>query len=228
LLLAYVLGAQGVFAGPPEPAEPVEPESITVAALPASGQVTPYDADRADGRAGPVAVCDDGRARAGGALRYRDNGDGTLTDLNTGLMWEKKCATCDGLHEAGNRYRWSADGEAPTIWDWLADLNAERSRGFAGYSDWRIPNITELLSIVDYGAMQPSVAQALRGEGCERECADPGEPGCSCTEPEEYWTSTTFADFPAHALVVYFGLGLVNDRVKTNLHHVRAVRGGIP
>src|SRR5262245_44504485 len=46
--------------------------------FPASGQTTPY---------GPGS---DGDIRAGAALSYTDNGDGTITDHTTGLMWEKK------------------------------------------------------------------------------------------------------------------------------------------
>src|ERR1700720_1686872 len=39
---------------------------------------------------GGAPVNDDGGVQAGGALRYQDNGDGTIPDLNTGLMWGKK------------------------------------------------------------------------------------------------------------------------------------------
>src|SRR5258707_95702 len=52
-------------------------------------------------------VNDDGAVRAGGALSYQDNGDGTVTDLNTQLMWEKKSE--DGsLHDVSNTYVWSS------------------------------------------------------------------------------------------------------------------------
>ena len=52
---------------------------------------------------------DDGAVQAGAPLRYRDNGDGTISDLNTGLMWEKKIkgdGVVDGtnLHDADNIY----------------------------------------------------------------------------------------------------------------------------
>ena len=41
----------------------------------------------------------------GPALSYHDNGDGTITDLNTGLMREKKCAICNWLHEVSLIYQ---------------------------------------------------------------------------------------------------------------------------
>jgi len=62
--------------------------------------------------------------------RYRDNGDGTVTDLNTGLMWSK------GLD--GHKVT-PEEGEA---------LAAKLTLG--GYSDWRVPNIKELYSLIDF------------------------------------------------------------------------------
>jgi hypothetical protein len=221
LACSSILVARGAFGQAEQPS--------AAPSLPATGQTKPYPADRAGDHTGAVSVPDDGQVQAGAALRYRDNGDGTITDLNTGLMWEKKCAACGDLHDLQGRYRWSGDGKAETIWDWLGRVNSEGEHGFAGHSDWRMPNVRELVSIVDYGALLPAVGSEFRGERCAHACTDVTEAGCSCTDDGEYWSSTTFADFPAHALVVYFGMGLVNDRVKTGLHYVRAVRaGGLP
>jgi hypothetical protein len=221
------VGALGVLACASLLAVPAAHAQTTAAAsVPASGQTKVYVADRGDDETGPVEVPDDGRIRSGAALAFRDNGDGTITDLNTGLMWEKKCAGCTGPHDVAERYRWSGDGEAETIWDWIESVNAEGDRGFAGYSDWRVPNVRELVSIVDYGALLPAVTGEFHREAAAHKCADATPVDCSRTDDGEYWTSTTFADFPAHALAVYFGMGLVNDRVKTGLRYVRAVRGG--
>jgi hypothetical protein len=62
--------------------------------LPATGQTTSYVAG------------DDGETSAGAPLRYRDNGDGTITDKNTKLMWEKKDQASGGLHNWNNTYPW--------------------------------------------------------------------------------------------------------------------------
>ena len=75
-----------------------------------------------DGIPGGVAVADDGAVQAGAPLSFTDNGDGTITDNNTHLMWEKK-GDGGGLHDKDNTYSWSGNGE--TIWDWLDDVNAE-------------------------------------------------------------------------------------------------------
>ncbi len=61
---------------------------------------------------------------------YRDNGDGTVTDLNTGLMWSKAVSP-----------------------DKLSLKEAQRKAGrmtLGGHSDWRIPNIKELYSLIDF------------------------------------------------------------------------------
>jgi hypothetical protein len=103
-------------------------------------------------------------------LRFIDNGDGTVTDLDTGLQWELKDHE-DGSpdywnpHDADNEYTWGnlpgcgfvgcANGTLYT--DFLARLNNHVSDGtntvypgFAGHSDWRLPTIEELATIVDY------------------------------------------------------------------------------
>ncbi|MCY1722381.1 DUF1566 domain-containing protein [Prolixibacteraceae bacterium Z1-6] len=59
-----------------------------------------------------------------------DNGDGTVSDLATGLMWQKA--------DDGNSYNW----EEALDYAWNLEL--------AGYSDWRLPDAKELQSIVDY------------------------------------------------------------------------------
>ena len=67
---------------------------------------------------------------------YRDNGNGTVTDLNTDLMWQQ-----DGQYVTGL-------SRAP---DYCANLD------LAGYTDWRLPDTKELLSIVDYGKWDPAI-----------------------------------------------------------------------
>jgi len=194
--------------------------------FPATGQTTAYKADKNDGIAGPVDVPDDGTVRAGAPLSYTDNLDGTITDNNTGLMWEMKDDS-GGLHDKDTFFPWSGDGSQETIWDWLDDVNAEGGTGFAGYNDWRIPNVKELHSIVDYERVKPSIDPVFNTD-CTAGCT---LPNCSCT-PEgntaTYWSSTTMAinfDFAWH---VAFEVGGMNNNGKRNSDLVRAVRGGTP
>lgn len=194
-------------------------------AFPASGQLTSYAAPTRASGGVPVAVADDGAIRAGAALRFVDNGNGTVTDLNTGLMWEKKCGGGGGLHDYRRVYRWADPSPEQTIWGWIAAVNAERGTGFAGYDDWRVPNVKELQSLIDYGRVAPAVDIALGVEDC-RGCMNLREPQCSCTAPSFHWSGTTFSDFIAHAVVVGFGSGFIDDAVKSQRLFVRAVRGG--
>ncbi|MDM8523209.1 DUF1566 domain-containing protein [Desulfococcaceae bacterium HSG8] len=63
--------------------------------------------------------------------RFRDNGDGTVTDRKTGLMWDKSGGEEGAYRKAG---------------EYIGKLNRQ---GFAGYNDWRIPMLEELVSLVE-------------------------------------------------------------------------------
>ena len=73
---------------------------------------------------GPVAVPDDGLIRAGAPLSFTDNGNGTITDNNTGLVWEKKSDDGSLLHDKDNIYWWSGNSVQETVWDWIEDVNS--------------------------------------------------------------------------------------------------------
>ncbi len=194
--------------------------------LPITGMTTSYRAIR-HGAAAFAPVADDGAEPHGAEFRLHDNGDGTITDRNTGLMWEKKSDGGHALHDVDEAHPWSSE-DRPTIWDWLDALNRDGGTGFAGYSDWRIPNVKELQSIVDYEVFNPAVRRAFQSDGCGLGCTDVRETTCSCTAMSAYWTSTTFADGPGRAMAVLFNLGLVGDRGKDEPAHVRAVRDALP
>jgi Protein of unknown function (DUF1566) len=94
------------------------------------------------------------------AQRYVDNGDGTVTDNTTHLMWEKK--TTDGsVHDVNNVYSWSATETKPdgmAFVGFLGTLNHNSSDPntgntiatcFANHCDWRLPTSAELIGIFD-------------------------------------------------------------------------------
>src|SRR5438046_4171982 len=124
-----------------------------------------------------------------------------------------------------------------TIWDWLAAVNAEGGKGFAGHSDWRIPNVKELQSLVDYSVVNSSTA----GSGPNTMLVDPvfNTPGmfngctlseCSVTG-QRYQSSTHAAGNPGYVWGVDFAacyIGVVGPCGKTQVMGdglVRAVRG---
>lgn len=171
----------------------------------------------------------DGAVQKGATRSFTDNGNGTITDNTTGLMWEKK-SDDGGIHDKDNFYTWGMTSIPYTmngtmVTTFLATLNG--GGGFAGYTDWRIPNVNELQSLINYGAVSPSVYGALNSS-CAAGCTvdGVGGPACSCTVSSFYWSSTTFQDSPGLAWDVYFGLGVVDWSTKSGNLYVRAVRGG--
>ena len=103
----------------------------------------------------------------------------------------------------------------------VATLNG--GGGFAGHTDWRLPNLTELESIRNLEDLNPAVSPAF-STGCTQGCA---ETSCSCTLPGLYWSSSSYADDATNAWDVDFGLGNANTFPKALHHYVRAVRGGL-
>lgn len=81
---------------------------------------------------------------------FVDNGDGTVTDTNTGLMWMRPAL---GQAWDGKNGFYGKIGDTYLSWE---DAKAIVHH-FAGYSDWRLPNLDELSSIVDMSQSQSSI-----------------------------------------------------------------------
>jgi len=134
-------------------------------------------------------------------MSYAVNADNTITDNVTGLVW-RRCsqgknddATCTGT--AGT-YTWEN-----------ALLQCENETADGG--GWRLPNMRELMSIVDFGkATTPKINTAYF-------------PG---TASDYYWTSNTDVSITASALKVLFSAGNVVYSDKTTDAYVRCIRGG--
>ena len=171
-----------------------------------------------------LAKADAQAVKKGTACRYVDNGDGTISNLDNLMMWEKK--TDDGsVHDKDNTYTWSAlfgaaGPEGAAFTDFLGELNdceansADGSMrgGFAAHCDWRLPTKEELEAIL------------LEPFPCSKSpCIDPI---FGPTTASNYWSSTSSANFPGFAWGVNFFSGkgvlvLLNESI-----HARAVRGG--
>lgn len=173
--------------------------AVTEAEVPRTGQTTSY------------ATGDDGDLEKGKPLpspRFTDNGDGTVTDNMTGLIWLKN-ANCFGQET------WA---------DALTDCN-DLASGTCGLTDgsvageWRLPNIRELHSLIHYGFHFPALCDAA-GTG---QWTD-GDP-FSGVHTGQYWTSTTMESLTYLAFSVNVYPGLVVDPDKTESHYVWPVRG---
>ncbi len=131
--------------------------------------------------------------------RFVASRDGTVTDLNTGLTW-KQCV--EGLSGVG-----CAVGD-PLRFKWKSALQQGRDAVFAGYSDWRLPDQTELLSLL------------------QRRCygLDVDSANFPNTPPETFWSSTPSAYYDGSAWTVNFGNGAVDYRTRRDSAYVRLVR----
>jgi hypothetical protein len=132
--------------------------------------------------------------------RFVDNGDGTVTDRQSGLMWLRDGA-CLGSAS------WQDSLQA------VRDFNAAPERfacqGLrADYRDWSLPNRHELRSLIDHGHDLPALA--------------PGAPFTGLAA--RYWTSTTAAARPTAAFLLLLGSGELAAEDKTQVHGVWAVR----
>ena len=175
-----------------------------------TGQLTCWDTT------GAVIDCagtgQDRELRRGENRSYQDNGDGTIRDKRTALTWEK--LSDDGsIHDKDNTYTWA------NAFVKIADLNAA---AFAGFTDWRLPNVNELETIRQIEVLDPAVTAAFN-TGCADGCT---VLTCSCTRSTFYWTSSSYAGSGNLAWVVTFYDGYAYRDTKGGVNWVRAVRGG--
>jgi len=134
-----------------------------------------------------------------GTNRFVDNGNGTVSDTSTGLMWLQQDS---GFFAVGDR----GDGAL----SWEQALAFSENLEYEGYSDWRLPTAKELQSIVDY-----SRAPGITGTAaidpmfdCSSINNELGQADYPC-----YWSSTTHASWASdrrgsNAAYVAFGRGM--------------------
>ncbi len=155
--------------------------------LPKTGQTTSYrtgdDGDLQKGVSSP-------------APRFTVRGDGTVIDNLTGLMWAKD-ANANGL------MNWN---EAI---DYANDLSLGLENCSTPYTDWRLPNVKELQSLIDFGNYIPALPS--------------GHPFTNVLGAF-YWSSTTSANSTHSAWYVYLSYGHVYYTGKAIRYYVWPVR----
>lgn len=141
-----------------------------------------------------------GRLNVGNKVRFVPktiNGDAVVFDRATGLTW-----AADG-DEAGCN-----NGEVGTFAAAIAYANG---LDFAGETDWRVPNITELQSILEYKGTSPLTYVHFPN-----------------TKNQMYWMATTNSIDTTTAYAVYFSSGNVTSVTKNApVCYLRCVRGGL-
>jgi len=125
------------------------------------------------------------------------------TDNGTGLMWVADHAALGtvGGYNFASTMTWS---------NALLAVTALNSAAYGGYSDWRLPNVKELQSIVDYSRVSPAIDTTYFPNA----------------QSDLYWSSTTLADDAGGAWGVYFDNGYIYYDGKAYAYSVRPVRGG--
>jgi hypothetical protein len=167
------------------------------------GSVTYNAAVRKTGQTTSYSPGDDGDLEKGVAWpnpRFTDNANGTVTDNLTGLMWTKNAFL------PGGTLSWS------NAINYCTGMNADA--GTYGYTDWRLPNVLELQSLMDYERFNPASLPL-------------GHPftGVSPNFPL-YWTASTFAPSTGNAWLVSLASGMLMANAKMNDCCVWPVRGG--
>ena len=181
--------------------------------LPQTGQTKCYDTS---GVEIPCAgTGQDGDIQAGvewPSPRFTVNEDTTIKDNLTGLVWAR-----DGNIMPTRDPGWDTDAtvnDGAVTWqhalDYVAKLNAEN---YLGHSDWRLPNVNELESLIN--AYELNIATWLNTQGFIN------------VQGSNYWSSTTYAYYPDSAWFVSMWNGAVNSDDKSSVHGlVWPVRAG--
>jgi hypothetical protein len=136
---------------------------------------------------------------------WLDNNDGTITHIPTGLMW-KQCS--EGQSENSN----CSGTPSNLLWNEALQLpeNLSVSGGFAGYNDWRLPNIKELHTLIDFSCSGPSINSYIFPN----------------TSTSFYWSSTVSNIDPISSWSIMFSTGTNHSDSRGLRRLVRLVRGG--
>ena len=136
--------------------------------------------------------------------RFMNNGDGTVTDNLTGLIWTQNAGTPTVGSCAGGYKTWQG------ALDYVTCLN---SMNYLGHSDWRLPNVNELESLIN--ADEPNSATWLTDQGF-----------IGVQSFYSYWSSSSYALNTVYAWFVYMWNGYVSYDDKSNGYYVWPVRSG--
>ena len=115
----------------------------------------------------------------------------TWQDPETGLEWQR---------------------ESPGKMSWRQALDYAKSLTLDGKSDWRLPTLFELETLLDRSVLDHELRPVVRAEVPFRDTLS-------------YWSSTTFEENTQNAWIVMFDGAYVLSYYKSNVYQVRCVRG---
>ena len=139
--------------------------------------------------------------------RFKNNNDGTISDIQTGLMW-KQCVEGTFFKGAGVC---STDPALTVNWQNALFLAEDVARGTTGenmgYIDWRLPNAKELESIIERQCINPSINLKVFPD----------------TPASPFWSSTPYSSAGASKWMVIFNYGIIST-TGSGSFYVRLVR----
>ncbi len=131
--------------------------------------------------------------------RFIDNGDGTVTDKFTNLMWQQEV---EDLNPPKNI-------TSKDCMNWKEALQYCENLNLAGYNDWKLPNVSELFTLVNYGLSTPAIDPVFESGNWH------------------YWSSTTPPWKSKYCVTINFAFGIVfsmSSKKKINNCYAKAVR----
>ena len=170
-----------------------------------------------------------------------------VLDNRSGLVWEVK--TDDGgARDKDNKYRWGGrgasdvalanydgndesrrkksrwDGKGKRYDDWNKLVDAANSEQLCGFSDWRVPDLYELASLVRCrGGRYRNLAKGCSGS-YQRPTIDTDY--FPNAKSSWYWSASPNANGSGYAWLLNFSSGYDDDYIRYNNNHVRLVRSG--
>jgi hypothetical protein len=133
--------------------------------------------------------------------KFRNNGNGTITDTKTGLMWQQ-------------------DGNASGKLFWKAALEYCKNLRLAGFSDWRAPTIDELKVLLNISVGDGDTENEKSRDSYLN------NNGFKNVQSYGYW-SVTFNEGTNAGRIVYMSLGRISSYTKDDKSGIIAVRSGL-
>lgn len=152
-------------------------------------------------------------------IHFIDNKDGTVTDKKNNLMWKKCSEGQNGSNCENGTFK---------KYTWQQALNLGKQHTFAGYSNWRLPTLKELLTLVECSNGTPvKISSAMVRNGCSEKSKFSTPTINIQSFPKTisylYWTSDPFEFWGFNRVwLVHFGSG--SGRSTTSLDALESVR----
>jgi hypothetical protein len=134
--------------------------------------------------------------------RFIINTDGTVTDKQTNLIW-KRCS--EGLEGIG------CDRGNTVTYTWQEASTVAGASRFAGKSDWRIPSIGELETLIEYQCTMPAINTVI----------------FPATPVRNFWSASPYAGYVNGSWNINFNDGVKDSCSRNYRLHVRLVRGSV-